>query len=43
MVVDDAMFIHASLKKILEQAGFEIAGEAENEAAEIGALTSAAW
>jgi len=30
MVVDDAMFMRASLKMMLEKNGYEIAGEAEN-------------
>jgi two-component system chemotaxis response regulator CheY len=30
MVVDDAMFMRASLKMMLEKNGFEVAGEAEN-------------
>lgn len=30
LVVDDAMFMRATVKRILEQAGYEIAGEAEN-------------
>ncbi len=30
LVVDDAMFMRAMLKKVLTGAGFEIAGEAEN-------------
>jgi len=30
LVVDDAMFMRTAVKKILEQAGYEIAGEAEN-------------
>ena len=30
MVVDDAMFMRATVKRILEQAGYEVAGEAEN-------------
>jgi len=30
LVVDDAMFMRAMLKKVLTEAGFEIAGEAEN-------------
>ena len=30
LIVDDAMFMRAAVKRILDQAGFEIAGEAEN-------------
>lgn len=30
LVVDDAMFMRATVKRILEQAGYEVAGEAEN-------------
>ena len=30
MVVDDAMFMRASLKMMLEKNGYEVAGEAEN-------------
>ena len=30
LVVDDAMFMRATLKKLLTEAGFEVAGEAEN-------------
>ena len=30
LVVDDALFMRATVKRILEQAGYEIAGEAEN-------------
>ena len=30
LVVDDAMFMRAMLKKLLTEAGFDIAGEAEN-------------
>lgn len=30
LVVDDAMFMRATVKRILEQGGYEIAGEAEN-------------
>lgn len=30
MVVDDAMFMRATVKRILETAGYEVAGEAEN-------------
>jgi two-component system chemotaxis response regulator CheY len=30
LVVDDAMFMRATVKRILEQGGFEVAGEAEN-------------
>ena len=30
LVVDDAMFMRATVKRILEQNGYEIAGEAEN-------------
>ncbi|MCX6343716.1 MAG: response regulator [Armatimonadetes bacterium] len=30
MVVDDAMFMRATVKRILEQGGYEVAGEAEN-------------
>ncbi len=30
LVVDDAMFMRATVKRILETGGFEIAGEAEN-------------
>ena len=30
MVVDDALFMRATIKRILEQGGYEIAGEAEN-------------
>ena len=30
LVVDDAMFMRATVKQILGQAGYEIAGEAEN-------------
>jgi two-component system chemotaxis response regulator CheY len=30
MVVDDAMFMRATVKRILEQGGYELAGEAEN-------------
>lgn len=30
LIVDDAMFMRARLKHILEQAGYDIAGEAEN-------------
>lgn len=30
LVVDDAMFMRATVKRILEQAGYEVVGEAEN-------------
>lgn len=30
LVVDDAMFMRATVKKLLSEAGFEVAGEAEN-------------
>jgi len=30
LVVDDAMFMRATLKKLLTEAGFEVSGEAEN-------------
>ena len=30
LVVDDAMFMRATVKRILEQNGYEVAGEAEN-------------
>jgi len=30
LVVDDAMFMRATVKRILENAGYEVAGEAEN-------------
>ena len=30
LVVDDAMFMRATMKKILTEAGFEVVGEAEN-------------
>lgn len=30
LIVDDAMFMRAAVKRILDQAGFDIAGEAEN-------------
>jgi len=30
LVVDDALFMRATVKKILLQAGYEVAGEAEN-------------
>jgi len=30
MVVDDAMFMRATVRRILEQAGYEVIGEAEN-------------
>ena len=30
MIVDDAMFMRASLKMMLEKNGYEVAGEAEN-------------
>lgn len=30
LVVDDAMFMRATVRKILEQAGYEVIGEAEN-------------
>lgn len=30
LVVDDAMFMRAAVKRILDQAGFDIVGEAEN-------------
>ena len=30
LVVDDAMFMRATVKRILENGGYEIAGEAEN-------------
>lgn len=30
LVVDDAMFMRATVKRILEQAGYDVVGEAEN-------------
>ena len=30
LIVDDAMFMRATVRRILEQAGYEIVGEAEN-------------
>ncbi len=30
LVVDDAMFMRATVRRILEQAGYEVVGEAEN-------------
>lgn len=30
LIVDDAMFMRAAVKRILDQAGFDIVGEAEN-------------
>ncbi|MFQ3549955.1 MAG: response regulator [Armatimonadota bacterium] len=30
LVVDDAMFMRTTVKRILEQAGYEVVGEAEN-------------
>jgi two-component system chemotaxis response regulator CheY len=30
LVVDDAMFMRAAVKRILDQGGYEVAGEAEN-------------
>ena len=30
LVVDDAMFMRETVKRILEQAGYEVAGEADN-------------
>ena len=35
LVVDDAMFMRATVKQILGQAGYEVAGEAENGAVAI--------
>ena len=36
LIVDDAMFMRAAVKRILGEAGFEIAGEAENGEEAIG-------